>query len=182
MERGPLRSGAQCSCIGCIGLKANLRWGGVAAHDSLFVLLRRVILHSCTARHGNSWTQYNKQRIVRGYSWQLLSRLALRPAMQPREMSKWTRTLFAKLQNFNSFAASHGKVKIVLSFRWRLGSKLETEDLTKWLWRDRDSLGVSRHEICRFKADTRPFFEWPGGILLFFVVRAVLSIHCYRPH
>jgi len=30
---------------------------GVAAHDSLFVLLRRVILRSCTARHGNSWAQ-----------------------------------------------------------------------------------------------------------------------------
>jgi len=30
---------------------------GVAAHDPLFVLLRRVILRSCTARHGNSWAQ-----------------------------------------------------------------------------------------------------------------------------
>jgi len=30
---------------------------GVAAHDSLFILLRRVILRSCTAWHGNSWAQ-----------------------------------------------------------------------------------------------------------------------------
>jgi len=33
---------------------------GVAAHDSLFVLLRRLILRSCTARHGNSRARYNK--------------------------------------------------------------------------------------------------------------------------
>ena len=46
---------------------------GVAAHDSLLVLLCRVILRSCTDRHGNSWAQWSKQRIVRGYSWQLLS-------------------------------------------------------------------------------------------------------------
>jgi len=46
---------------------------GVAAHDSLCVLLRRVILYSCTARQGNSWAWLNKQRIVRGYSWQLFS-------------------------------------------------------------------------------------------------------------
>ena len=30
---------------------------GVAAHDSSFVSSRRVILRSCTARHGNSWAQ-----------------------------------------------------------------------------------------------------------------------------
>jgi len=30
---------------------------GVAAHDSLFVSLRWVILRSCTARNGKSWAQ-----------------------------------------------------------------------------------------------------------------------------
>jgi len=30
---------------------------GVAAHDSLFILLRRVILRSCASRRGNSWAQ-----------------------------------------------------------------------------------------------------------------------------
>ena len=56
-------------------IKANLHWGvaGVAAHDSLFVLLRPGVAEPSRARAQNYPTQQNKQRIVRGYSWQLLS-------------------------------------------------------------------------------------------------------------
>jgi len=44
------------------GQTANLQFytedvPGVARGDPLFVLLRRVILRSCTAWHGNSWAQ-----------------------------------------------------------------------------------------------------------------------------
>jgi len=46
---------------------------GVARRNPLYVLLGRVILRSCTARHGNSWAQENRQRIVLGCFWQLLS-------------------------------------------------------------------------------------------------------------
>jgi len=37
-------------------LKANLHWGR-ARRNPLIVLLRRVILRSCTPRHGNAWAQ-----------------------------------------------------------------------------------------------------------------------------
>jgi len=46
---------------------------GVAAYDSLFVLLRPGVAVPSRARAPNYPTQQNKQRIVRGYSWQLLS-------------------------------------------------------------------------------------------------------------
>jgi len=46
---------------------------GVAAHNSLFVLLRPGVAVSNRARAQNYLTQHNKQRIVHGYSWQLLS-------------------------------------------------------------------------------------------------------------
>jgi len=46
---------------------------GVAAQDSLFVLLRPGVAVPSGARAQNHPTQQNKQRIVRGYSWQLLS-------------------------------------------------------------------------------------------------------------
>ena len=46
---------------------------GVAAHDSLFVLLRPGVAVPSRARTQNYPTQQNKQRIVRGYSWQLFS-------------------------------------------------------------------------------------------------------------
>jgi len=44
---------------------------GVAAHDSLFVLLRPGVAVPSRARAQNYPTQQNKQRIVRCYSWQL---------------------------------------------------------------------------------------------------------------
>jgi len=51
-----------------------LYWGVArSSRVRFFVLLRRVILRSCTARHGNSWAHLNKQRIVGGYSGQHLS-------------------------------------------------------------------------------------------------------------
>jgi len=43
----------------------------VAAHDSLLVLLRPGVAVPRRARAQNYPTQQNKQRIVRGYSWQL---------------------------------------------------------------------------------------------------------------
>jgi len=43
----------------------------VAAHDSLFVLLRPGDAVPTRARAQNYPAQQNKQRIVRGYSWQL---------------------------------------------------------------------------------------------------------------
>jgi len=48
---------------------------GVFAHDSLFVLVRPgvALRAQSRARAQNYPTQRNKQRIVRGYSWQLLS-------------------------------------------------------------------------------------------------------------
>jgi len=46
---------------------------GVAAHDFLFVLLRPEVAAQSRARAQNYPTQQNKQRIMRGYSWQLLS-------------------------------------------------------------------------------------------------------------
>jgi len=45
---------------------------GVAAHDSLFVLLHPGAAVPSRARAQNYPTQQNKQRIVRGYSWLLL--------------------------------------------------------------------------------------------------------------
>jgi len=45
----------------------------VAAHDSLFVLLRPGVAVPSRARAQNYPIEQNKPRIVRGYSWQLLS-------------------------------------------------------------------------------------------------------------
>ena len=45
---------------------------GVAAHDTLLVLLRPAVAVPSHARGQTYPTQQNKQRIVRGYSWQLL--------------------------------------------------------------------------------------------------------------
>jgi len=45
----------------------------VAAHDTLLVLLRPAVAVPSHARGQTYPTQQNKQRIVRGYSWQLPS-------------------------------------------------------------------------------------------------------------